>query len=106
MNNPSNEFWEFAGLFKAGFGDPQHSWHIGGFLSELREAWNRGGPVEHAAECRCGHCPGNEESLEAARETRKPQPAPEMCGMCDGTGLMEGWNRRDGNSCPECKGGE
>lgn len=28
----------------------------------------------------------------------------EYCDMCDGTGLMEGWNRRDGNSCPKCKG--
>jgi hypothetical protein len=28
----------------------------------------------------------------------------DLCGMCDGTGLMEGWNRRDGYSCPECKG--
>lgn len=26
------------------------------------------------------------------------------CDGCDGTGLMEGWNRRDGNSCPKCKG--
>ncbi len=28
----------------------------------------------------------------------------EECDGCDGTGLMEGWNRRDGNSCPKCKG--
>lgn len=26
------------------------------------------------------------------------------CDGCDGTGLMEGWNRRDGNPCPKCKG--
>ena len=26
------------------------------------------------------------------------------CDGCDGTGLMEGWNRRDGFSCPKCKG--
>ena len=28
----------------------------------------------------------------------------EYCDGCDGTGLMEGWNHRDGNSCPKCKG--
>ncbi len=28
----------------------------------------------------------------------------EYCDGCDGTGLMEGWNRRDGNPCPKCKG--
>ncbi len=28
----------------------------------------------------------------------------EPCDMCDGTGLMEGWNRRDGHSCPTCWG--
>lgn len=28
----------------------------------------------------------------------------EECDGCDGTGLMEGWNRRDGNPCPKCKG--
>jgi DnaJ-class molecular chaperone len=26
------------------------------------------------------------------------------CDGCDGTGLMEGWNHRDGSSCPKCKG--
>lgn len=26
------------------------------------------------------------------------------CDGCYGTGLMEGWNRRDGNPCPKCKG--
>ena len=26
------------------------------------------------------------------------------CSACNGTGLMEGWNRRDGNDCPICKG--
>jgi hypothetical protein len=28
----------------------------------------------------------------------------QWCDGCDGTGLMEGWNRRDGYSCPKCKG--
>ena len=28
----------------------------------------------------------------------------EECDGCDGTGLMEGWNQRDGNDCPKCKG--
>ena len=28
----------------------------------------------------------------------------EWCDGCDGTGLMEGWNHRDGFSCPKCKG--
>lgn len=28
----------------------------------------------------------------------------EWCDMCDGVGLMEGWNHRDGNPCPKCKG--
>ena len=27
-----------------------------------------------------------------------------QCDSCDGTGLMEGWNQRDGNDCPKCKG--
>jgi hypothetical protein len=31
-------------------------------------------------------------------------PNEEECDSCDGTGLMEGWNRRDGSSCPKCKG--
>ena len=31
-------------------------------------------------------------------------PNEEWCNGCDGTGLMEGWNRRDGHSCPKCKG--
>lgn len=26
------------------------------------------------------------------------------CDGCDGTGLMEGWNQRDGFSCPKCYG--
>ena len=26
------------------------------------------------------------------------------CDSCDGTGLMEGWNRRDGWLCPKCRG--
>lgn len=26
------------------------------------------------------------------------------CDSCDGTGLMEGWNRRDGHPCPTCWG--
>jgi hypothetical protein len=30
--------------------------------------------------------------------------AEQDCDGCDGTGLMEGWNRRDGNACPKCKG--
>jgi hypothetical protein len=28
----------------------------------------------------------------------------EYCDTCSGTGLMEGWNRRDGYSCPTCGG--
>lgn len=28
----------------------------------------------------------------------------EWCAGCDGTGLMEGWMRRDGYSCPMCHG--
>ena len=32
------------------------------------------------------------------------KPEFEWCDGCDGTGLMEGWNHRDGNSCPKCKG--
>lgn len=28
----------------------------------------------------------------------------EWCDGCDGTGLMEGWSRRDGWPCPKCKG--
>lgn len=28
----------------------------------------------------------------------------EECDSCDGVGLMEGWNRRDGTSCPKCHG--
>lgn len=28
----------------------------------------------------------------------------QYCDGCDGTGLMEGWNRRDGWPCPKCKG--
>jgi DnaJ-class molecular chaperone len=40
-----------------------------------------------------------------ALATEEPeQPREEWCDGCDGTGLMEGWNRRDGNSCPKCKG--
>ena|ERR1017187_252549 len=34
----------------------------------------------------------------------QPDPNEEECDSCDGTGLMEGWNRRDGSSCPKCKG--
>lgn len=30
--------------------------------------------------------------------------AVEYCDSCDGVGLMEGWNRRDGWPCPKCKG--
>ena len=26
------------------------------------------------------------------------------CDSCDGTGLMEGWNHRDGHPCPKCHG--
>lgn len=26
------------------------------------------------------------------------------CDSCDGTGLMEGWNRRYGYPCPKCHG--
>ena len=26
------------------------------------------------------------------------------CDNCDGVGLMEGWNRRDGHPCPKCWG--
>jgi hypothetical protein len=26
------------------------------------------------------------------------------CDRCDGTGLMEGWNHRDGHPCPHCYG--
>jgi len=26
------------------------------------------------------------------------------CDGCDGTGVMEGWNKRDGTSCPKCGG--
>lgn len=36
--------------------------------------------------------------------TAAPEPEQEWCDGCDGTGLMEGWNRRDGFSCPKCKG--
>ncbi len=28
----------------------------------------------------------------------------EYCDTCDGVGLMEGWNRRDGHPCPKCHG--
>jgi hypothetical protein len=28
----------------------------------------------------------------------------EWCDGCDGTGLMEGWNHRDGYPCPKCHG--
>lgn len=28
----------------------------------------------------------------------------EECDSCDGVGLMEGWNHRDGWPCPKCKG--
>ena len=34
----------------------------------------------------------------------KPTPRMEYCYMCDGVGLMEGWNRRDGTPCPKCHG--
>lgn len=28
----------------------------------------------------------------------------QYCDGCDGVGLMEGWNLRDGAPCPKCKG--
>jgi len=28
----------------------------------------------------------------------------EECDSCDGVGLMEGWNLRDGSTCPKCHG--
>lgn len=33
-----------------------------------------------------------------------PQHEEEWCDGWDGTGLMEGWNHRDGHPCPKCKG--
>lgn len=50
----------------------------------------------------------NPEWLEKAAEYiythHNPSPTEEWCDGCDGTGLMEGWNHRDGHPCPKCKG--
>jgi hypothetical protein len=51
----------------------------------------------------------NPERLRAAADYLARHQSPdngqyEYCDMCDGTGLMEGWMRRDGFSCPRCKG--
>ena len=45
-----------------------------------------------------------EKAAEYLREHQNPVTGQECCDFCDGTGLMEGWNKRDGNSCPNCKG--
>ena len=47
------------------------------------------------------------EILKSAAEylyDHSPEPTEEWCDSCDGTGLMEGWNHRDGHPCPKCKG--
>jgi DnaJ-class molecular chaperone len=42
---------------------------------------------------------------EAMKLTKATKVAKKVwCDGCDGTGLMEGWNHRDGSSCPKCKG--
>ncbi len=33
-----------------------------------------------------------------------PESETDWCPRCDGTGIMDGWNNRDGVSCPRCKG--
>ena len=60
--------------------------------TDSEEAWN----VEWRKQFRI--------ALRAAINAPKAQSTEPYCDCCDGTGLMEGWNRRDGNSCPKCKG--
>ncbi len=63
-------------------------------LREAHDAWEQA----HAEEiCENIFSALNDPSVRLA-ETE------EECDGCDGTGLMEGWNRRDGNLCPKCKG--
>ena len=53
------------------------------------------------------HFADNPEFLRSAAdylEAHQTPPEPNWCDSCDGTGLMEGWNKRDGYSCPKCKG--
>lgn len=64
------------------------------------------GTIERTPEDICEVCQKeigcDEESLKKIDEEAKKLA--EECDGCDGTGLMEGWNHRDGNSCPKCKG--
>ncbi len=53
--------------------------------------------TEHAAEM-------EHNLMSALADVVFPEPKFEWCDMCDGVGLMEGWNHRDGYPCPKCRG--